>query len=86
MTKKVALTIDVKGLLGGHSGMEINKQRANSNMLMGRILNHLLNHAKIDFDLVEISGGAKNNAIPREAEAVILVDEKDIEKVIKRIK
>ena len=79
--KKVALTIDVKGLLGGHSGMEIDKQRANSNVLMGRILNHLLNHANIDFDLVEISGGAKNNAIPREAEAVILVDEKDIEKV-----
>ena len=41
---KVAFNLDVKGLLGGHSGMEINKQRANSNILMGRILNHLLNH------------------------------------------
>ena len=81
VNSKVALTIDVKGLLGGHSGMEINKQRANSNILMGRILNHLLNHAEINFDLVEISGGAKNNAIPREAEAVVLVDEKDTEKL-----
>ncbi|WP_455539295.1 aminoacyl-histidine dipeptidase [Terrisporobacter sp.] len=81
VNSKIAYTIDVKGLLGGHSGMEINKQRANSNILMGRILNHLLNHANINFDLVEISGGAKNNAIPREAEAVILVDEKDISKL-----
>ena len=85
INSKVALTIDVKGLLGGHSGMEINKQRANSNILMGRILNHLLNHADINFDLVEISGGAKNNAIPREAEAVILVDEKDTEKLSKEL-
>ena len=85
INSKVALTIDVKGLLGGHSGMEINKQRANSNILMGRILNHLLNHAEIKFDLVEISGGAKNNAIPREAEAVILVDEKDTEKLSKEL-
>ena len=85
VNSKVALTIDVKGLLGGHSGMEINKQRANSNILMGRILNHLLNHADINFDLVEISGGAKNNAIPREAEAVILVDEKDTEKLSKEL-
>ena len=79
VNSKVAFNIDVKGLLGGHSGMEINKQRANSNILMGRILNHLLNHANINLDLVQISGGAKNNAIPREADAVILIDEKDEE-------
>ena len=77
VNSKVAFNIDVKGLLGGHSGMEINKQRANSNILMGR----LLNHSNINFDLVQISGGAKNNAIPREAEAVILIDEKDEERL-----
>ena len=81
VNSKVAFNIDVKGLLGGHSGMEINKQRANSNILMGRILNHLLNHANINFDLVQISGGAKNNAIPREADAVILIDKKDEERL-----
>ena len=81
VNSKVAFNIDVKGLLGGHSGMEINKQRANSNILMGRILNHLLNHANINLDLVQISGGAKNNAIPREADAVILIDEKDEERL-----
>ena len=81
VNSKVAFNIDVKGLLGGHSGMEINKQRANSNILMGRILNNLLNHANINLDLVQISGGAKNNAIPREADAVILIDEKDEERL-----
>ena len=74
---KVAYIIDIKGLLGGHSGMEINKQRANSNVLMGRVLNHLVNHVNMNVDLVSVSGGAKNNAIPREAEAVILVDKND---------
>ena len=81
VNSKVAFNIDVKGLLGGHSGMEINKQRANSNILIWRILNHLLNHANINLDLVQISGGAKNNAIPREADAVILIDEKDEERL-----
>ena len=78
---KVAYIIDIKGLLGGHSGMEINKQRANSNVLMGRVLNHLVNHVNMNVDLVSVSGGAKNNAIPREAEAVILVDKNDEEKL-----
>lgn len=83
---KIAYTIDVKGLQGGHSGMEIDKQRANSNILMGRILNHLLNNANVDFDLVSVSGGAKNNAIPREAEATILINQKDLEIVEEEIK
>ena len=78
---KTAYTIDIKGLLGGHSGMEINKQRANSNVLMGRVINHLVNTCKIDVDLVSVSGGAKNNAIPREADAVILVNNADVERV-----
>ncbi|MEG2867953.1 MAG: aminoacyl-histidine dipeptidase [Terrisporobacter sp.] len=84
-TSKVAYTIDIKGLLGGHSGMEINKQRANSNVLMGRVLNHLANHAKIPFDLVSIQGGAKNNAIPREAEVVILLDSENVSSVEKEL-
>ena len=72
--EKSAYKIDIKGLLGGHSGMEIDKQRANSNVLMGRLLNHIANTCHINFDLVSIEGGLKNNAIPREAECIILVD------------
>ena len=74
-TNKEALLIEVKGLLGGHSGVDIIKQRANSNVTMGRILNLL----GVDYDLVEVNGGSKNNAIPRECEAKILVEKEQIE-------
>ena len=75
-SNKQALLIEIKGLLGGHSGMDIIKQRANSNRLMGRLLNLLC----VDYDLASVEGGSKNNAIPREAESVILVDKNDVEK------
>ena len=74
-TNKEALLIEVKGLLGGHSGVDIIKQRANSNVTMGRILNLL----GVDYDLVEVNGGSKNNAIPRECEAKILVEKDQVE-------
>lgn len=64
-----ALRIDIKGLKGGHSGMEINTGRANSNKLMVRFLMPLMR----DFGarLASIEGGNMRNAIPREAHAVI---------------
>ncbi len=74
-----ALKLEVKGLKGGHSGMEIIKQRGNANKLMGRLLNAI--SKEVDFNISHISGGAKNNAIPREAEATITVAAKDVEKV-----
>ncbi|MEF9961224.1 MAG: beta-Ala-His dipeptidase [Erysipelotrichaceae bacterium] len=55
----------VRGLLGGHSGGEIDKERGNANKCMVRILYHLMKHGEVQ--LVEISGGLKDNAIPREA-------------------
>lgn len=79
---KQALLVDIKGLLGGHSGMDIIKQRANSNILMGRLLNSLC----VDFDLAKVEGGSKNNAIPRECEAVIVVDKNDVDKTMACIK
>lgn len=70
------LHIAVRGLKGGHSGMEINKERGNSNKIMGRILKSLLT---LDFKLVSINGGSKNNAIPREADAIIALKSDDLE-------
>ena len=67
--------ITVKGLFGGHSGEDINKRRANANKLMGRILNSL--YAKNEFRLVSLFGGNKDNAIPRECEAVIATEHID---------
>ena len=61
--------ISINGLTGGHSGIEINKQRANANVLLGRVLYAL--SKKLYFNLVEVSGGLKDNAIPRSAYAII---------------
>ena len=81
-SSKTPYDISIKGLQGGHSGTEIDKKRANSNVLMGRVLNHLCKN-NINYDLVSIHGGLKNNAIPREAECVIFIDDKD-EAVLQR--
>ena len=64
--------ISVKGLFGGHSGEDINRGRANANKLMGRILNELKKRG--DIRLVSLFGGSKDNAIPRECEAIVAFD------------
>jgi dipeptidase D len=64
--------ISISGLLGGHSGMDIDKGRGNANKLMTRILYHLL--GVMNYQLISIDGGSLRNAIPREAKAVISVD------------
>ena len=66
------LKITVGGLLGGHSGIEISKQRANSIKLLGRILYNIKQNEKIN--IVEISGGSKHNAIAKDAHAVIAAE------------
>ncbi|MCY6960130.1 aminoacyl-histidine dipeptidase [Clostridium brassicae] len=71
----VPYIIRIRGLKGGHSGMEIDKERGNSNKLMGRILMSIL--SEIDFRLSSLNGGSKHNAIPRETDAVILVRAED---------
>lgn len=64
--------VTVKGLLGGHSGAEIHKERGNSNCLMGRILWEL--SKKCDMALCKLEGGLADNAIPRETTALVLVN------------
>lgn len=65
------LALTVKGLKGGHSGVEIDKGRANANQVLGRLL-LALEQAGFHYALAELSGGAKQNAIPREARAAIV--------------
>ena len=64
-----AYTVEVKGLKGGHSGIQIGYQRANAN----RELFRLLNASACDLLLASVDGGGLRNAIPREATAVVLV-------------
>lgn len=65
------LKISLTGLCGGHSGENINCGRANASKLMGRLL--LAVSRKMRVNLISVSGGTKDNAIPREAFAEISV-------------
>lgn len=67
----VKLVLNVKGLKGGHSGVEIDKGRANANQVMGRLL-LTPERAGISYGISELAGGAKQNAIPRETRAVLV--------------
>ena len=64
-----AVKLEVKGLKGGHSGIQIGLQRGNANRLLCR----LLLHTEQEWLLASIDGGGLRNAIPREAQAVVLV-------------
>ena len=61
--------IEITGLQGGHSGAEIHLNLGNSIKILSESLKHL--NIKYDFELIEIDGGNKDNAIPREAHAYI---------------
>lgn len=69
----IAYQIKIKGLQGGHSGMDIHKGLGNAN----KIMNRLLYHAQTDYGIgiAEIDGGGLRNAIPRESSATIVVAE-----------
>ncbi len=67
----IFLKVSVGGLLGGHSGTEIDKEHSNAIKLLGITLQQI--HSKIPFRLADINGGEKDNAIPREASAVVCI-------------
>lgn len=64
--------VKLKGLKGGHSGVEINSGRVNANILAGRFLNHIKNVA--DFEILSINGGDKSNAIPNNCSLRLCVE------------
>ena len=67
--------VTLDGLLGGHSGGEIHKERGNSNCLFGRLLKRACD--RIPVRLCKVKGGLADNAIPRETPGLLLVEEKD---------
>ncbi len=71
----VKLVVD--GLRGGHSGVEIDKNRANAVKAMGEFLRRV--HEKTPLALTALSGGAKDNAIPRACEATFVALGNDVE-------
>ena len=73
----IVFELTVDGLKGGHSGVEIDKGRGNSNTLMGRLLYSMKDKIK----LCSLKGGSKGNAIPLSTTAVVVADE-DISAIV----
>ena len=73
----VARKLTLKGLRGGHSGLEINEGRGNANKLLARVVHDLL--VEFDCQLASFEGGNMRNAIPREAHAILLFNPDDME-------
>lgn len=81
----VRCKLELTGLVGGHSGMEIDKGRSNAAALLGRFL--MLLKESISYSLVSLSAGVKENVIPKSGSAVILIapeEEDTLRKVIER--
>lgn len=76
VSDSIEINIEVRGLIGGHSGMEIDKPRGNSNKILNDILKAIKDN--IDIKLISIIGGTKDNAIPRQTVATIAVKSEDI--------
>lgn len=79
--KKDFYSIFITGLDGGHSGVDINKEKGSANKLLGRLLYAI--NKEVNFELVSMNGGSKNNAITREAEAIVGVENDDFLKLKK---
>lgn len=73
---QVCFEVKISGLAGGHSGVEIHKQHTNAIRLLASLLSHA--NGAADFRLVSLSGGGKENAIPKEAKAVVSVRSCDV--------
>ena len=76
-----AMNISIDGFSGGHSGVEIDKGRANANVVMGRLLYGVMN----DIRIVSVNGGEKDNAIALSCQAEIAVPADKAEEVKNKI-
>ncbi len=77
------LKVTVKGLQGGHSGMDISLYRANANKVMARMLLPMMEMFGVK--IVSFTGGSLRNAIPFEAETELVLPEENVDAVIKGI-
>ena len=75
--------LSVGGLKGGHSGVDIDKNLANANVLLARMLDRAVGSYALRF--VELGGGTAHNAIPREAEALVVCQPSDLPAIRKLV-
>ena len=78
-----ALSVELKGLQGGHSGVDIHLQRGNAVQLLARVLESALQ--TFSFHLSDFLGGSAHNAIPREARAVLVCSQADRQDLVAAI-
>lgn len=78
--KGLTVKLTVTGLCGGHSGSEIDKEHANANIVMGRVLKYVSD--RIELGVAALAGGLKDNAIPRECVADLLIPEEKKEEFL----
>ncbi len=76
--KAAAVQVSIRGLKGGHSGLEIDKGHGNAIKALNRVLGNLV---PLGARLSNINGGNKRNAIPREADALLFVPTKNLDGV-----
>lgn len=73
---QTAFEIIIKGLKGGHSGMDIILGRGNANKILFRLISDIVD--RLDLRIADVMGGGMRNAIPREAEATVVVAPDDV--------
>lgn len=81
--KGMLCELTLSDLLGGHSGLEIHKGRANAISLLGRFFLHLKKYAR--FSLISMSGGSKENVIPKKGTALFLISPDEANNVKKAV-
>jgi dipeptidase D len=79
----VAFQVVLKGLTGGHSGMDIHRGRGNANKLMNRFLYQAITTCGVS--IANIAGGSLRNAIPRESHAVLCLDAANKSKLLELV-
>ena len=80
---KNAFRLAIKGLTGGHSGVDIHKGRANANKLMNRVLLELTD--ELDIQISSVDGGSLRNAIPRESVADVVVADSGVNEIKNKV-
>ncbi len=82
-TNMVSYELIISGLKGGHSGIEINKCRANANKLMGRLLHEI---ADLDLFVASVAGGEKMNAISKRASLKVTLPSEQVASLESKVK
>ncbi len=83
-TNMEGLNLSIRGLKGGHSGIEIDKGLGNSNVIAMRVLADLA--SEFDIRMFDVDGGAKDNAIPRECDVKIVINSSNFDNAELKVK